>query len=180
MIAHIIVIDRKTANVGFLVTPPDRNGGLPLDARTTSQFLEEFNLQIAINGDGFELCGRVVPWIIIRTRATRTPLGFTASNKDVYRSGRTDIVGVEPTLYITREHYPSFNKRKPEKIWSAISGEHVSNRGVVDGLDNITLETAKPPHQRQWTLRVSDRRQPYSDGATRVAELLRNRVRTLP
>ena len=46
-----------------------------------------------------------------------TPLGFTASNGEVYRSGRIGIVGVEPTMYVTRQNYPSFSTRKPNKIW---------------------------------------------------------------
>lgn len=182
MIAHIIVIDRKTANVGFLVTPPDWDGELPLNARATSQFLDEFNLQIAINGDGFE------PWwsrspvdYYPHVGDPVAPLGFTASNGDVYKSARTDIVGVEPTLYITRDHYPSFNKRKPDKTWSAISGDRmlVSKGEVESGLDDTTLEPRTAiginGNGRYVYLVVVDGRQPfYSDGATfrQLAELL--------
>src|SRR5258706_13473271 len=56
LIAHVIIIDTKTTGVRFLVTPPDSKGNRPLNARTTSQFLKEFAVQIAINGDGF------TPW----------------------------------------------------------------------------------------------------------------------
>jgi len=183
MIAHIIVIDRKTADVGFLITPPDRNGDdMPLDARTTSQFLEEFNLQIAINGDGFE------PWwsrspadYYPHAGEPVTPLGFTASNGVVYRAGRMDVEGIEPTLYITRQYYPSFRARRPGRVWSAISGDRmlVSKGELIDGLDNSTLEprTAIGVNQngRYVYLAVVDGRQPfYSEGATfhELAELL--------
>jgi len=175
MIAHVIVIDRKTADIGFLVTPPDRKDDeLPLDARTTSQFLSEFNLQVAINGDGFK------PWWS-RSPVDYYPhegdpvatLGFTASEGEVYNSGRTDIIGIEPTMYITRDHYPSFNRRRPNNVWSAISGDRmlVSSGEVEDGLDNITLEprTAIGVNRngRYVYLVVVDGRQPfYSDGAT--------------
>jgi len=183
MIAHVIVIDRKTADIGFLVTPPDRKDDvLPLDARTTSQFLSEFNLQVAINGDGFK------PWWS-RSPVDYYPhegdpvatLGFTASKGEVYNSGRTDIIGIEPTMYITRDHYPSFNRRRPNNVWSAISGDRmlVSSGEVEDGLDNITLEprTAIGVNRngRYVYLVVVDGRQPfYSDGATfqQLAELL--------
>src|SRR5689334_2559810 len=48
MIAHILVIDTKNAKgLQFLVTPPGKDG--IVTARTTSQFLEEFGVQIAIN-----------------------------------------------------------------------------------------------------------------------------------
>ena len=50
MIAHILQIDTKVKGINFLVTPPDSDGDTPLHARTTSQFLDEFNLQIAITG----------------------------------------------------------------------------------------------------------------------------------
>jgi len=183
MIAHVIVLDRKTADIGFLVTPPDRKkDDLPLDARTTSEFLAEYNLQIAINGDGFE------PWwsrspvdYYPHAGDPVTPLGFTASEGVVYRSGRVNIVGVEPTMYITSEHYPSFNRRRPDKVWSAISGDRmlVSQGEVEGGLDNTTLEPRTAiginGNGRYVYLVVVDGRQPfYSDGATfqELAELL--------
>src|SRR5688572_23676011 len=50
MIAHVLTIDTKGKGIEFLVTPPDSEGETPLKARTTSQFLEDFHLQIAING----------------------------------------------------------------------------------------------------------------------------------
>ena len=56
MIAHVLEIDTKVDGIRFLVTPPDSQGETPLNARTTSQFLDEFDLQIAINGDRFS------PW----------------------------------------------------------------------------------------------------------------------
>ena len=183
MIAHLIVIDRKEADVSFLVTPPDRSGDdLPLDARTTSQFLEEFNLQIAINGNGFG------PWwsrspvdYYPHAGDPVAPLGFTASNGDVYHLERTDIEGVEPILYITRQDYPSFNRRRPNNVWSALSGDRmlVSGGQVEDDLDDTTLEPRTAiginRNGRYLYLLVVDGRQPfYSAGATfhELAELL--------
>ena len=56
VIAHVLVVDTKAKGFRMLITPPDHSDGPPLDARTTAQFLDEFGLQIAINGDGFH------PW----------------------------------------------------------------------------------------------------------------------
>jgi hypothetical protein len=57
MIVHLVEIDLKAGGVQLFVTAPDRPGDeTPLDARTTSQFLEETGARIAINGDGFQ------PW----------------------------------------------------------------------------------------------------------------------
>ena len=56
-IAHIITIDLHTDGIRFLVTPPDnKKSDLPLNARTTTTFLRDYNLQIAVNG------GEFYPW----------------------------------------------------------------------------------------------------------------------
>lgn len=181
MIAHIITIDRKTANVAFLVTPADQEGDLPLNARTTSQFLDEFNLQIAINGDGFD------PWwsrgpadYYPRAGDPVAPHGPAASDGDFYSFGVLERVGVAPTMYITRQQYPSFNNR-PNRVWTAISGGQmlVAKGEAVSSLDNSALEprTAIGINQngRYVYLVVVDGRQPfYSAGATfaELADLL--------
>lgn len=181
MIAHVITIDRKTANVAFLVTPADQEGDLPLNARTTSQFLDEFNLQIAINGDGFD------PWwsrgpadYYPRAGDPVAPHGPAASDGDFYSFGVLERVGVAPTMYITRQQYPSFNNR-PNRVWTAISGGQmlVAKGEAVSSLDNSALEprTAIGINQngRYVYLVVVDGRQPfYSAGATfaELADLL--------
>ena len=173
MIVHVVVIDRKTSGAEFFVTPPDSNDDLPLKARTTSQFLDEFGLQIAVNGDSF------TPWWS-RSPADYyphegdpvVPLGFSSSNGDIYTEGVEDSIGTEPTIYITRKHYPSFN-RKPNKVYTAISGERmvVVQGDVSSGLD----DTERNPRTaiginrngRYLYLVVVDGRQPfYSTGAT--------------
>jgi hypothetical protein len=183
MVAHVITIDTKVNGIGFLVTPPDSGGDLPLKARTTSQFLDEFDVQIAINGDGFS------PWWS-RSPADYyphvgdpvTPLGFSASNGDVYWNGENEgDVGIEPTLYISRRNALSFNNR-PNNVYSAISGDRmlVEKGGVVPGLNNEELNprTAVGINRngRYLYIVVVDGRQPfYSEGATffELAELLK-------
>lgn len=124
MIAHVLIIDTKTKGIEFLVTPPDSEEENPLKARTTSQFLAEFDLQIAINGGGFS------PWWS-RSPADYyphvgdpiVPAGFTASNGDMYWMGE-DTAKEEPTLYISRKNALSFNNR-PNKPYNAISGDRM-------------------------------------------------------
>ncbi len=182
MIAHAIVIDRSAGNFEFLVTPPDAESDTPLNARTTSQFLEEFGLQIAINGDGFD------PWWS-RTPVDYyphvgdpvAPLGFTASKGNIYSNGVAVTVGVRPALYISRQNYPSFN-RKPDNVFTAISGDlMLLEQGQV--LPDLEDETLQPRtaiginrNGRYLYLMVVDGRQPfYSDGATfaELAELMK-------
>ncbi len=173
MVAHILVIDTKTANINLLVTPPDETQGVPLKARTTSQFLQEFGVQIAINGDGFS------PWwshspadYYPHVGDPVTPNGYAASNGKSYSDGN------EPTLYINRRNYLTFDynpSQRPSRIYQAISGERmlVLKGEPIPGLDDATRNprTAIGTNQngRYLILVVVDGRQPfYSDGATFV------------
>ena len=181
LIAHVIKIDTKTAKLSFLVTPPDSKGDTPLNARTTSHFLDEFGVQIAINGDGF------TPWWS-RSPADYyphvgdpiMPWGLTASKGNIYTEGVPKEIGVEPTLYISRRNALSFNRR-PDNVYNAISGDRmlVEKGKVVDGLDDSELDPRTAvglnKNGRFLILIVVDGRQPfYSDGATfvKLAELL--------
>jgi hypothetical protein len=181
MIAHVIVIDTKVNGIKFLVTPPDSNGELPLNARTTSQFLAEFGVQLAINGDGFD------PWwsngpadYYPRVGEPVVPLGLTASGGKIYTEGVPKELGVEPTLYISRRNGLSFNKR-PDRVFQAISGDRmlVLQGEIAEGLESTDLDprTAVGLNRngRYVILVVVDGRQPfYSDGATfaQLAQLM--------
>jgi len=125
MIAHVIIIDTKSKGIQFLVTPADSKSDTPLNARTTSQFLDEFGVQIAINGDGFS------PWwsrgpadYYPHVGDLVAPLGFAASKGDDYSQGVELEVGEKPTLYISRRNAFSFNDR-PNKVFNAISGDRM-------------------------------------------------------
>jgi hypothetical protein len=179
MIAHVLTVDTKAKGVEFLITPPDSDGEMPLKARTTSQFLEEFNLQIAVNGGGFS------PWWS-RSPADYyphagdpiAPFGLTASNGKVYGTDDEEE-GVLPALYISRRNVLSFNNQ-PNRIHSAISGDRmlVVKGEVADDLDDQELDPRTAiginRNGRYLYLIVVDGRQPvYSEGATfrELAEL---------
>ena len=177
MIAHVIEIDTKVRGIELLITPPDSDGETPLNARTTSQFLDEFDVQIAINGDGFS------PWWS-RSPADYyphvgdpvAPLGLSASKGEVYSTGVQTTIGIKPTLYVSRRNVLSFNN-PPNNIHSAISGDRmiVLKGDVAPDLDDGELEprTAIGMNRngRYLYLIVVDGRQPfYSSGAT-FAEL---------
>jgi hypothetical protein len=181
MIAHVLEIDTKAKGIEFLVTPPDSEGETPLKARTTSQFLDEFDLQIAINGDKF------YPWwshspadYYPHVGDPVAPVGFTASNGEVYWIGDVEEVGIEPTLYINRRNVLSFNNQ-PSRVHNAISGDRmiVLKGKVAPDLNDAELEprTAIGTNRngRFLYLIIVDGRQPfYSAGAsfTDLAELL--------
>lgn len=177
MIAHIIKIDTKTKGMQFLVTPADSKSETPLNARTTSQFLDEFGVQIAINGDGFS------PWWS-RSPADYyphvgdpvAPLGFTASNGDDYWQGVALEEGKRPTLYISRRNAFSFND-KPNRVYSAISGDRMlvlQGQPVPDLNDselNPRTATGLNKNGRYVYLIVVDGRQPFYSAGITFADL---------
>jgi hypothetical protein len=182
MIAHVLTIDTKAKGIGFLVTPADTQGETPLKARTTSQFLEEFGVQVAVNGDGFSpWWSRSIADYYPRAGDPVAPFGFSASNGDVYWDGENDgDIGVEPTLYINRRNALSFNNR-PNNVHSAVSGDRmlVLKGEIIPDLDNSEVEPRTAiglnRNGRYLYIVVVDGRQPfYSDGATFVelAEIL--------
>jgi hypothetical protein len=174
MIAHLVTVDTKSSGITFLVTPPDSKNEQPLRARTTSQFLDEFGLQLAVNGDGFSPWWSHSPADYYPHVGDRiTPLGFTASNGNVYWNGENiGDVGVEPTLYISRRNALTFNNR-PDNVYSAISGDRmlVEKGKILSELDDEELDprTALGINRngRYLYILVIDGRQPfYSDGST--------------
>jgi len=178
MVIHVVTIDMRTPGLRFLVTPPDDRGSdLPLRARTTSEFLEEFDVQIAINGDGFS------PWwsrgpadFYPHTGDPVRPRGDTASRGKVYWSTSDPF----PTLYINSRNRLSFDP--PAKPYNAVSGEAllVSGGNVIPDLNAGELHPRTAigysPNGRYLYLVVVDGRQPcYSEGITlaELAELMR-------
>jgi hypothetical protein len=54
LVIHSVEIDLHASGIDFLVTPGEPAGEREIRARTTSDFLQTFGLQIAINGSFFE------------------------------------------------------------------------------------------------------------------------------
>ena len=168
VIVHVLVVDTKAMGFRMLVTPSDNDEGAPLNARTTSQFLDEFGAQIAINGDGFH------PWwsrgpldYYPQPGNPVTPSGYAASNGKSYSEGES----TDPVLYISRRGDLSF--RKPGRVFNAITGDRYLVLGgeKVDDLDNTERDPRTAigfnKNGRWLYLVVVDGRQPfYSAGAT--------------
>ncbi len=175
-IAHIITIDLHTDGISFLITPPDdRKSDMPLNARTTSTFLRDYNLQIAVNGGEFS------PWhsnslldYYPHVGDPVAPTGFSASRGKRYSEGN------RPVLYIAENNIAQFNKPR-SKIYNAISGSHML---VIEGEPIEGLDSERPAPRTalgvdfgpdRLVIVVVDGRQPfYSEGATltQLADLL--------
>ncbi|MFO0760470.1 MAG: phosphodiester glycosidase family protein [Byssovorax sp.] len=165
---HVITIDLDRPGLRFLVTPGDPTRELPLDARTTSDFLAEFHAQIAINGDFFS------PWY------SNNPVSFYPHRGDpvkvdgpsISRGVRygTDKEGMI-TLRFSRDARPSFTLPL-DQADNAISGERLVAAGKPD-IDSYHDVNGRQPRsavgidreEKHLFLFVIDGRQPsYSEG----------------
>jgi len=167
MVIHIVTVDLRTKGISLMVTPGDPSRELPSDARTTSQFLDEFGVQLAINGDGF------TPWSdnpfspYPQSGDPVIPLGLSISDGITYSEPQDTL----PTFYLSPNGKASINE-PTGNIEYAISGQHllIQNGKIIEGLDGDAQPRTALGLNRSskiLTLVVVDGRQPgYSEGAT--------------
>jgi len=136
---HVIAIDLQTVGLEFLVTPSINANGI-LCTRTTSKFLEEFSMSIAINGDGFSYLDASI------NPATTCPNGgepvkangYAASRGKVYSPTKT----VQPTVYIGARNQVTVNGNQSQPF-NAVSGDRlVVDRGIL--VKNLAAATPSP------------------------------------
>jgi hypothetical protein len=85
LVIHVVEVRLALGNVKAFVTPPHNPGAdRPLNARTTSDFLEKYNLQLAVNGDGFEPWWVAGPFYYPHVGDPVSPRGFAMSDGVVY------------------------------------------------------------------------------------------------
>lgn len=169
LVIHIVTIDLKAENIRPFVTPPDNPGSdRAVNARTTAEFLEEFGLQLAINGDYF------TPWYDAgpfgyepKSGQPVDPLGYAASNGVAYSESSDQ----EVPIHILRTNKVTIGS-PVGRVHMTISGNAllVNNASAVLLSDhNLQPRTAVGVNQsgNKLTLIVVDGRQEgYSEGMT--------------
>ncbi len=167
LVFHVVTIDLMSG-IRNMVTEgnPDTQR---VAAQTTSSFLQQNNLILAINGDGF------TPWFDLGPFGSEPdpgdrvdPLGFAVSRSTVY----SEAARAHPILYLYEDGSADINVLE-NKLFNAISGFDllVSVNETVSGLDNFRKEprTAVGLNQygTQMIIIVVDGRMPgYSEGVT--------------
>jgi Phosphodiester glycosidase len=173
LVISVVTVDLDAPGIGFLVTPGQPVKDHQLTARTTSQFLTEFGLQIAINGDFFSPFSSNSPFDYYpHTGDPVDVFGFASSNGTVYSTGRSDW----STLYISKDNKVQLNAPIGE-VYNAISGniifvEHgkISNEQLFEAYHlepHPRTAVALTADARTMIIVVVDGRQPnYSEGIT--------------
>ena len=183
MVIHVVTINLKQSDANFLITPGNPSIKLPLNARTTSQFLDEFNLQLAVNGDSFRPWHSNSPLDYYPHQGDPVrPTGFAASRGMIYSNGGDK----KPTLFISKNNQARFNN-PVGKVYNAISGNlmlvekgEIASRSLSNISDHHNLPDPRTAigldkHNKKMVIVVVDGRQPgYSHGSTltELAEIL--------
>lgn len=172
MVVHVAKVNLRAPGIDFLVTPGDPEKDRSLEARTTSEFLQAFDLQLAVNGDGSEPSHYNNPLDFYPHAGDPVePLGLAASRGTVYSENPDN----EPVLYVSRRNRARFNSPLGG-IYNAISGFSML---LVDGKPVLPADRVVHPRtvlaldkqRRNLIIVVVDGRQPgYSEGAT-LAEM---------
>ncbi|MEL6457081.1 MAG: phosphodiester glycosidase family protein [Cyanobacteria bacterium J06636_27] len=177
-VIHIVTIDLSVAGVKALVTPPQANGkNNSTLARTTSEFLQEFNLQLAVNANYFHPFREKTPWDYYPHSGDITyAVGKAISNGEHY-SKADDNWGV---LCISQQNRAQIleSGNCPKNTLQGIAGSDVFiKKGLPVKLDSETdkpyprVAIASNKQENTLWLIIVDGKQPlYSEGVT-IAEL---------
>ena len=131
IIAHIVRVDLDAPDIAFLVTPNTLENGERITARTTSQFLDEFDLQLAINGGFFGWTTENEP----ESGDILTIHGLTASQGLLYTTGYTNPIDYN-TVYISEDNRVEFNT-SIDTIYNALSGYGmIVDLGIYQPIEN--------------------------------------------
>jgi exopolysaccharide biosynthesis protein len=173
LMIHIVEVDLAAPGVDFLVTPGDDTSSLELPARTTSAFLKEFEVQVAINGS-FSRPFRAGVFLWDYYPHSGDPvdvLGLAISNGDVY----SDAQEGRPVLCVSAGQAQIRASDCPTGTFQALAGERL----LVKGGRSIARDVTGKLHPRTavgvdaqgtmiWLIVVDGRQPNYSEGVTLV------------
>ncbi|MEC4984395.1 MAG: phosphodiester glycosidase family protein [Oscillatoria sp. PMC 1068.18] len=181
---HIVSIDLNAPGVKLFVTPGDPNNQeMDIKARTTSEFLEEYNLQLAINGSFFHPFIVHNPWNYYPRSGDFVKVnGQAISEGKIYSEASAGwyVFCVSEANQATIE-----GTKCPENTQQALTGSTilVKDSQVVKISDNSPIANTPVPRtavaidktgKKLWLIIIDGRQPFYSDGVTltELAEII--------
>lgn len=174
LMIHVVTVDLTAPGIKMLVTPGKPNGKNEIVARTTSEFVKEFNLQLAINGSFFYPCYQHGP--IDYYPYSGDPvnvLGQSISNGSIYsptdKGWAVLCIGANNRAQISQENCQKDTNQ-------AIAGREIfieNGKPVI--LGNISDKNELFPRtavaiddrgEKMWLIIVDGRQHLYSEGVT--------------
>jgi hypothetical protein len=179
LVIHHVTIDLAAPGISFFVRPG--TPGEPQPLRLTTDFLTDYDLQLAINANYFSRVEEpegLLRWMYVPGDLADV-IGLAMSDGLTYQSG----VSYSPVMYITADNEISF-QTPPDAPWNAIAGNRMllrygerAVRPEINERTGINPRTAIGIDREGTTLTivVVDGRQPgYSEGVSlwEIADLM--------
>jgi len=176
LVVHVVTVDLTAPGVGVLVTPGEPTDGRQLRARTTSGFLREFGVQVAVNGGFFE------PWHTKGPHSYYPHAGDPVDAKGlaVSRGERYSPLDAKHTaVHVSKDNRAAVGEMAGP-VWNAISGwPLLVEEGKPTDLSDLARHDAPHPRTavgvdgsgRRLILVVVDGRQRGRSEGVRLAEL---------
>ncbi|MDX2240550.1 MAG: phosphodiester glycosidase family protein [Leptolyngbyaceae cyanobacterium bins.302] len=176
---HVVTIDLTTPGIKVLVTPGEqRSIESETNARTTSEFLQEFNLQLAVNASFFHPFKEVTPWDYYPRSDDRVgAVGQAISNGVEYSFPLSDW----SVLCVSSQQRAQILQQDqcPEETTQAVAGSSVivkngrtipAQAGSADSDANYsrTAVAIDATGNRLWIIVVDDKQWLYSEGVSLV------------
>ncbi len=175
LVIHIVTVDLTVTGVEVFVTPGDATKGLDLPARTTSTFLTEFGLQLAINGSFFTPFRSNGPENYYPHPDDPVDVeGLAISNGIIYSATEKDMAVL---CILSNSHAEIQNETCSSDVTQAIAGNIILvNRGQPissemlkgDGLHPRTAVAIDKKGETLWLIVVDGRQPGYSEGLALV------------
>lgn len=172
---HLITIDLTTSGIRAFVTPRATTGkGDETIARTTSTFLREFKLQLAINANYFYPFREKAPWDFYPRTGDRVKLvGQSISNGDAYASAQANwaVLCISPNnlaQIFDRECPPQTNQAVAGRELLILNGHPVPAKpgSERDKPYSRTAVAVSKTGKILWLVIVDGKQPLYSEGAT--------------
>ncbi|MBD2776905.1 phosphodiester glycosidase family protein [Iningainema tapete] len=177
MMIHIVTIDLTSPGVKVFVTPSTSNqSNSGTIARTTSEFIQEFKLQLAINASYFFPFSEKTPWDYYpHSGDYSTPIGESISNSHRY----TKEPKKWPVLCISASNIAQIldSGRCPEGTVQGITSNKILLSGGKPQVEKSQSQQDKKPYSRVaaainrqgtilWLIAVDGKQPLYSAGIT--------------
>lgn len=176
---HIVTLDLRAGGLKPFVTPPLTNDSEQrhTTARTTSAFLQEFGLQLAVNGSFFYHFREETPWDYFPHFGQRVwVMGTAISNGIPYRKTLRGF----PSVCFTNQQTAQIvdNGQCPTRTTQAISGNEIFVRQgkLIQNPSHRARDWLSPyprtaiatdtTGQKLWMILVDGKQPLYSEGAT--------------
>lgn len=187
VIIHIVTIDLKTPGIKPFVTPDGENLSQnikisdnsvinnEIPARTTAEFVQEFQVQLAINGSYFYPFKEVTPWNYYPHSGDKVNvLGQTISNRKIYASKKSSWY----VLCFDHKNQVKIpgGEECPENTTQGLAGDDIL---VFQGQPKTSAYSKDKPYSRVvaatdkegkklWLLLVDGKQPLYSEGLTKT------------